>query len=79
MPSRAGAQFRRRGGTSIPSLSLLMLLTGREGSWEGVFLVFNVNQETLQGCGWEGRGKRLGAGEGISAAGGAEIPRGQYI
>ena len=74
MPSRAGGQFGRRGEASIPSLSLLMILTGREGSWEEVFLVFNVNQETLWGCRWEGRGKRLGAGEGISIAGGAEIP-----
>ena len=47
------AQFRR-GGASIPSLSLLMILTGREGSWEEVFLVFNVNKETLWGGGWEG-------------------------
>ena len=79
MPSRAGAQFGRRGGASIPSLSLLIILTGREGSWEEVFLVFNVNQETLWGCGWEGRGKRLGAGEGISVAGGTEIPSSQRI
>lgn len=76
--SRAGAQFGRRGEASIPSLSLLMILTGREGSWEEVFLVFNVNQETLWGCRWEGRGKRLGAGEGISIAGGAEIPSSQH-
>lgn len=79
MPSRAGAQFGRRGRASIPSLSLLIILTGREGSWEEVFLVFNVNQETLWGCGWEGRGKRLGAGEGISVAGGTEIPSSQRI
>lgn len=79
MPSRACAQFGRRGGASIPSLSLLIILTGREGSWEEVFLVFNVNQETLWGCRWEGRGKRLGAGEGISVAGGTEIPSSQRI
>lgn len=71
MPRRAGAQFRRRGGASIPSLFLLMLLTGREGSWEVVFLAFS--------CAWKGRGKRPGAVEGISVADGAEIPSGQCM
>lgn len=37
----------RRSGDGIPFLFLLMLLTRREGSWEEVFLVSSVNQETL--------------------------------
>lgn len=36
-----------------------MLLTGREGSWEGVFLVFNVNQETA-GMWMGGKRKEIG-------------------
>lgn len=60
MPSSTGVQFGRKGGASILSLSLLMLLTGREGSWEGVFLVFSVNQETLGGMWMGGKRKEVG-------------------
>lgn len=70
MPRRAGAQFERRGGASIPSLFLLMLLTGREGSWEAVFLVFSVNQETRGGerLWMEGKRKEAG-GRGMNVCG----------
>lgn len=40
---------------------------------------YSVNQEILGGCGWEGRGKRLGAGEGISVAGGADTKCPMYV